>query len=104
MSPEGVILDQVRRFAAEVRSHLTDLSPEQVDDLTDGLEADLAEALADMPGALRPVPAGSHRPDGGATSLLDVAEHFGPAAEYAAELRSAAGLARSLRVHGRESV
>ncbi|MFJ4107384.1 DUF1129 domain-containing protein [Oerskovia enterophila] len=92
MSPEAVILDQVHRYAADVRAHLADLSPEQVDDLTDGLEADLAEALADMPGALRPVPAGSEVPDGGATSFLDVTARFGPAAEYAAELRSAAGL------------
>ncbi|RXR26820.1 hypothetical protein EQW78_08350 [Oerskovia turbata] len=92
LSPEAVILDQVRRYAADVRAHLADLSPEQVDDLTDGLEADLAEALADMPGALRPLPQGSEVPDGGATALLDVTERFGPAAEYAAELRSAAGL------------
>ena len=92
MSPEAVILDQVHRYAADVRAHLVDLSPEQVDDLTDGLEADLAEALADMPGALRPAPAGSEVPDGGATSFLDVTARFGPAAEYAAELRSAAGL------------
>ncbi|WP_336706376.1 hypothetical protein [Oerskovia sp. USHLN155] len=92
LSPEAVILDQVRRYAADVRAHLADLSPEQVDDLTDGLEADLAEALADMPGTLRPLPQGSEVPDGGATALLDVAARFGPAGEYAAELRSAAGL------------
>lgn len=92
MSPEAVILDQVRRYAGDVRSHLADLPPEQVDDLTDGLEADLAEALADMPGTLRPVAAGSDLPDGGGTALLDVAARFGPAAAYAAELRSAAGL------------
>ncbi|MGW6003945.1 hypothetical protein ACWFNS_04105 [Oerskovia enterophila] len=92
MSPEDVILDQVHRYAADVRAHLADLSPEQVDDLTDGLEADLAEALADMPGALRPAPGGNEVPDGGATSFLDVTARFGPAAEYAAELRSAAGL------------
>jgi hypothetical protein len=89
MSPEAVILDQVRRYAADVRSHLADLSPEQIEDLTDGLEADLAEALADMPGALRPA---ATVPDDGATALLDVAARFGPAAEYAAELRSSAGL------------
>ena len=92
LSPEAVILDQVRRYAADVRAHLADLSPEQVDDLTDGLEADLAEALADMPGALRPLPEGGDLPDGGATTLLDVTARFGPAARYAAELRSAAGL------------
>ncbi|MBE7699658.1 hypothetical protein H9623_04955 [Oerskovia sp. Sa1BUA8] len=92
LTPETVVLDQVRRYAADVRAHLADLSPEQVDDLTDGLEADLAEALADMPGSLRPVAAGGQVPDGGATALLDVAARFGPAAVYAAELRSAAGL------------
>lgn len=44
------VLDHVRSYAAQVRDHLADLAPEQVEDLTDGLEADLAEALADSAG------------------------------------------------------
>lgn len=54
-------------FAAAVRGHLADLSTEEVEDLTDGLEADLADRLA----------------DGG---------EFGDAERYAEELRQAAGL------------
>lgn len=54
-------------FARRVREHLADLPSEEVDDLTDGLEADMAEAFAE-----------NHElPD--------------PAA-YAVELRNAAGL------------
>ena len=37
----------VAGYAAAVRRSLADLGAEQVDDLTDDLEADLAEALAD---------------------------------------------------------
>ena len=55
-------------FAAAVRAALDDLTPEEVEDLTDGLEADLSEQAA----------------DGGDPPLDAVA--------YAAELRSAAGL------------
>ncbi len=79
----AVLLDQVTAYAAAVRSHLGDLGPEQVDDLTDGLEADLAEALEDEAG-------GAVALEG--ESLLDLARRFGPAREYAAELRAAAGL------------
>lgn len=59
----------VAAFVAEVRDRLADLPLEERDDLLDGLEADLAEQLA----------------DGQAGVLAD------PAA-YAAELRAAAGL------------
>lgn len=76
----AVLLDHVRAYAAEVRSHLAGLSAEQVEDLTDGLEADLAEALEDPRG---PVATGE---------IIDLTQRFGPAAEYAAELRSAAGI------------
>ncbi|MGN8246887.1 HAAS signaling domain-containing protein [Cellulomonas soli] len=67
----------VHAYARAVRRHLSGLSPDQVDDLTDGLEADLADALAD-------------RADEGGSNLLTL---FGPPQEYAAELRTAAGLA-----------
>lgn len=69
----GVIAD-VHAYAVEVRRHLVGLTPEQVDDLTDGLEADLGDALADTPGA------------------GDLVARFGEPAAYAAELRTAAGL------------
>ena len=92
-----VLLDHVTAYAAAVRSHLGDLPPEQVDDLTDGLEADLAEALEDP---LGPVATGEVPPRtvGGVTghpqaaSLMDLTLRFGPAAEYARELRTAAGI------------
>jgi len=58
---------EVATFAAQVRAELADLPADDVDELLDGLEADLAESLED----------GGALPD---------------AAEYAAELRVAAGL------------
>lgn len=62
-----VLRPEVVAFVEEVRRHLADLDEETRDDLLDGLDADLAEQLAD-----------------GAT--------LGDPAGYAAELRSAAGL------------
>jgi len=59
--------EQVTAFAKAVRRELTDLGPDILDDLTDGLEADLADKLAD-------------------------GEPLGDAAAYAAELRAAAGV------------
>ena len=95
----AVLLDHVSAYAAAVRAHLGDLSPEQVDDLTDGLEADLAEALEDPRGpvatgeALLGRPAADAPVAAAAASVIDLTRRFGPAAEYAAELRAAAGLA-----------
>ncbi len=68
----------VEGYAEAVRRSLADLGPELVDDLTEDLEADLADAMADE----RHVAHGR--------GLL---EQFGPPEEYAAELRTAAGLA-----------
>jgi hypothetical protein len=68
-------------YAAEVRRHLGDLPSDQVDDLTDGLEADLADALADGP-----------RPAGDDGAGVDPAVRFGAPGDYAEELRAAAGL------------
>ncbi len=88
------VLDHVHAYAQQVRTHLADLTPDQVEDLTDGLEADLAEALADSTGPVAtgeiPVvgPAGV---DATATAV-DLTARFGPAATYAAELRASAGL------------
>ncbi|RYV52974.1 hypothetical protein [Pengzhenrongella frigida] len=94
----AILLAHVRAYAAAVRSELADLSPDQVDDLTDGLEADLAEALEDPRGAVAtgeiPIgrPAGASVDGAAGSSIIDLTQRFGPAAEYAAELRSAAGL------------
>jgi hypothetical protein len=83
----GNLLDaHVRGYAQAVRLHLADLGPEVVDDLTDGLEADLAEALTDREPVLPAAQAG------GDDVVLDLTRAFGPADRYAAELRSAAGL------------
>jgi hypothetical protein len=70
----------VGRYAADVRRHLADLPPDQVDDLTDGLEADLTDALSDGPaGAVE-------------GSAVDLTSRFGDPHGYAQELRAAAGL------------
>jgi len=69
-------LRTVSQYVEAVRSALDDLPAEAVDDLVGGLEADLAESVADQPGS----------------SGDDVRERFGPPAVYAAELRAAAGL------------
>lgn len=58
----------IAAFATTVRAELSDLAPDEIDDLTDGLEADLAERLEDTP-----------------------SEGLGDPAVYAAELRAAAG-------------
>lgn len=73
-------------FAAAVRAELNDLPADEVDDLLDGLEADLSEQAEDS---------------GEAFSLPD-------AATYAAELRAAAGLpernGRAVKVPVREQL
>lgn len=60
--------DTVTEFGSAVRRQLSDLGPDTLDELTDGLEADLAEKLAD-------------------------GDELGDPAAYAAELRAAAGFA-----------
>jgi hypothetical protein len=100
----AILLDHVSAYASAVRAHLADLSPEQVEDLTDGLEADLAEALEDREGPVvtgeipigrAAAAAGIPAPPGAApgASMIDLTRRFGPADAYAAELRAAAGLA-----------
>jgi hypothetical protein len=71
MSAATLASPAITDFASAVRAALGDLTPDEVDDLTDGLEADLTERLA----------------DGDQVELGD------PLA-YAEELRSAAGLPR----------
>lgn len=75
---------EVAAFVAAVRRALDDLTPDEIDDLTGGLEADLDDALT----------------DGGATSGI---ERFGSPADYAAELRSAAGLPPRAATGGRRA-
>ena len=65
-------VDDVRAYVGAVRAWLGDLPPEEVEDLTAGMEADLAERAAESGGTL-----------GGAAREPEA---------YAAELRSAAGL------------
>lgn len=77
MSVQTPDISDVAGYAAAVRRALVGLGPEQVEDLTDGLEANLAEALADESTAGR-----------GA----DPVSRFGTPEEYAAELGAAAGL------------
>ncbi len=72
---------EVAAYAAAVRQHLVGLSDEDVDDLTDDLEADLGDALADEEIAVR---------DG--EGRIDLTARFGDPAAYARELRAAAGL------------
>ncbi|RWR19966.1 hypothetical protein D8Y23_06895 [Microbacterium enclense] len=62
--------DDIQAFAAAVRAHLDDLPADEVDDLLDGLEADLSDQAAEA---------------GDDFTLPD-------ATTYAAELRAAAGL------------
>lgn len=64
------VRDDIHAFAAAVRSHLDDLPADEVDDLLDGLEADLSDQALEA---------------GDDFQLPD-------AATYAAELRAAAGL------------
>ncbi len=60
---------EIAAFAARVRAELADLSAEELDELTEGLEADLSEAYAE-----------------------DLARELPDPVAYAAELRRAAGL------------
>ncbi|MFB2584565.1 hypothetical protein [Herbiconiux liukaitaii] len=68
--PTSTLEPTIAAFAAAVRRHLDDLPLEEVDDLTGGLEADLAEQASDEGGHLE----------------------LGDPAAYATELRASAGL------------
>src|SRR3954468_1429827 len=47
MSTSPLASPAVAEFAAAVRAALSDLAPDEIDELTDGLEADLTDRLAD---------------------------------------------------------
>jgi hypothetical protein len=65
----STVAPEIVAFAKGVRAALSDLPPEEVDDLTEGLEADLAESLAE-----------------------DLRRTLPDPVAYAAELRTAAGV------------
>lgn len=71
-----VIHRVVARYVDQVRSELSEFGPEQVAELTDGLERDLVESLQ----------------EDAASGDVDVTARFGSPASYAAELCVAAGL------------
>lgn len=88
----------VERYARAVRVRLADLPRDDVEELTEGLEADLAAALADRwSGGPDAEPAEyGERVEGAASDAApvpDLETIFGPVDAYAAELREAAGLA-----------
>lgn len=70
--PEGQAA--VHEYVEQVRAALADLPPEDLDELTGGLEADLREQAGELPPG------------------TELAAAFGAPAAYAAELRAAAGL------------
>jgi hypothetical protein len=74
MSTSTLASPAVADFAAAVRAALSDLAPDEIDELTDGLEADLTDRLSE-----------THVSESDAADLGD------PRA-YAEELRAAAGL------------
>jgi hypothetical protein len=71
-TPGGQVPPEIADFVSAVRGELDDLSPDEVTELTGGLEADLTDALAEAGSA--------------------PAELYGDPGEYARELRAAAGL------------
>ncbi|MFI2103247.1 hypothetical protein ACH436_08150 [Isoptericola sp. NPDC019693] len=95
-----VLATHARGYAQAVRLHLHDLDADVVEELTDGLEADLAETLAD---AGRPADlAGTGKP--AEDVPLDLVAAFGPASGYAAELRAAAGFPPAATARPRPSL
>lgn len=73
----STVAPEIAKFAAAVRDALADLPDEERDELTEGLEADLSESLAE-----------------------DLRRTLPDPVAYAAELRAAAGLPARARKHG----
>jgi hypothetical protein len=127
-SPTVALHALVAQYADGVRRELDDLPVDTVDDLTDGLEADLLDALADTPavpsgpddvrrphadladtvvtpptGGTAAVGAASAGPAPSSDAPLTAATltaRFGSPAAYAAELRSSAGLRPRVAAQG----
>jgi hypothetical protein len=86
MSSVPVGRSEVRQFVAQVRAALDDLSTDEIEELTGGLEADLDDALRDAGGD----PGGG---DGGTLGgQAGPVAGLGDPTRYAEELRAAAGL------------
>ena len=80
--------EAVAYYAARVRAELAGVDPEVVEDLTDGLEADLTEALLDE------LPEGEEPAEFLTALELDTLDaRFGSPDSYASELAQAAGVA-----------
>lgn len=77
----ALLINFVAYYATQVRAQLTDLPPEVIEDLTDGLEADLMDAMQETQ---------NEQPSTDLT-LNDLIDRFGQPANYALELRTAAG-------------
>lgn len=76
-----LLINFVAYYATQVRGALGDLSQEIVDDLTDGLEADLIDALDES----------RRGKNAEELTLNDLIDRFGKPGDYAEELRTAAG-------------
>jgi hypothetical protein len=85
MSSVPVGRSEVRQFVVAVRAALDDLSPDEIEELTGGLEADLDDALDDAGGD----PGGQAGSVGGQSGSV---AGLGDPTRYAEELRAAAGL------------
>jgi len=83
VSPGQTGRSGVQQYVAQVRAALDDLTPDEVEELTGGLEADLTDALGPHADPTDPVDL---------LGTVDPADVFGEPGAYAAELRSAAGL------------
>ncbi len=77
-----VLVNYVSYYATQVRGFLKGLSPEVVEELTGGLEADLIEAMSENPETI----------DTSDITLNDLIERFGTPEAYARELCESAGV------------
>ena len=86
MSDTATTTQPIRDFALAVRAALSDLPADDVDDLTDGLEADLVEQAADFADVDVDADADAH------AGAVAPGYKLGDPIAYADELRGAAGL------------
>ncbi|WP_108718043.1 hypothetical protein [Miniimonas sp. S16] len=97
MSEKSILVrsESVAYYAARVRAALDGLDPDVVDELTDGLEADLSEAVLDAVALEGAGPGESVESPAAVLESIDgeaVLARFGPPSDYAAELAAAAGV------------